>query len=93
MSTLPFRRQSSAGPPSSKPYFELSRSYVSSLRPKNAKAESMRFGIIAENPMERIGLASGMVPTPMLEPYGAGFGRTLMVATKLGVFEALVDGP
>jgi len=37
----------------------------------------MRYGVIAENPMERIGLASGLVPTPMLEPYGAGFGRTL----------------
>lgn len=53
----------------------------------------MRFGIIAENPLEAVGLASGMVPTPMLEPYGAAFGRTLMVATKLGVFEALADGP
>ncbi len=53
----------------------------------------MRYGIIADNPLEAIGLASGMVPTPMLEPYGAAFGRTLMVATKLGVFEALADGP
>ena len=53
----------------------------------------MRFGIIAENPLEAVGLASGMVPTPMLEPYGAAFGRTLMVATKLGVFEALAEGP
>lgn len=53
----------------------------------------MRYGIIAENPLEAVGLASGMVPTPMLEPYGAAFGRTLMVATKLGVFEALADGP
>ena len=53
----------------------------------------MRYGIIAENPIERLGLASGQVPTPMLEPYGAGFGRTLMVATKLGVFEALAEGP
>ena len=53
----------------------------------------MRYGIIAEGPIERIGLASGQVPTPMLEPYGAGFARTLMVATKLGVFEALADGP
>lgn len=53
----------------------------------------MRYGIVAENPLERIGLASGMVPTPMLEPYGAAFGRALMVATKVGVFEALADGP
>jgi len=53
----------------------------------------VRYGIIAENPIERLGLASGQVPTPMLEPYGAAFGRTLMVATKLGVFEALAPGP
>lgn len=53
----------------------------------------MRFGIVAESPLERIGLASGMVPTPMLEPYGAAFGRALMVATRVGLFEALSDGP
>jgi SAM-dependent methyltransferase len=53
----------------------------------------VRYGIIAENPIERIGLASGQVPTPMLEPYGAAFARTLMVATKVGVFEALEQGP
>jgi SAM-dependent methyltransferase len=53
----------------------------------------VRYGIIAENLVERLGLASGQVPTPMLEPYGAAFGRTLMVATKLGVFEALAPGP
>ena len=53
----------------------------------------MRFGVIADNPVERIGLASGLVPTPMFEPYGVGFGRALMVATKVGVFDALADGP
>ncbi|MGI8828968.1 MAG: methyltransferase [Candidatus Limnocylindria bacterium] len=53
----------------------------------------MRYAMVAENPIERIGLASGMVPTPMLEPYGAAFARTLMVATKLGVFEPLADAP
>ena len=53
----------------------------------------MRFGVIADNPVERIGLASGLVPTPMLEPYGIGFGRALMVATKVGVFDALAYGP
>ena len=49
----------------------------------------MRFGVIADNPVERIGLASGLIPTPMLEPYDAAFGRALMVATKVGVFERL----
>jgi len=53
----------------------------------------MRYGIVAESPLERIGLASGMVPTPMLEPYGAAFGRALMVATKVGIFEALAQAP
>ena len=52
----------------------------------------MRYGVIAENPIERIGMAAGMVPTPMLEPYGAAFGRALMVATKVGIFEAIAGG-
>src|SRR5918999_5255471 len=51
----------------------------------------MRYGLLAENPIERVALASGMMPTPMLEPYGAAFGRALMVATRLGVFEELAD--
>jgi SAM-dependent methyltransferase len=53
----------------------------------------MRYGLIADNPVERIGMASGLVPTPMLEPYGVAFGRALMVATRVGVFDALADGP
>lgn len=53
----------------------------------------MRFGVIADNPVERIGLASGLVPTPMIEPYGIAFGRALMVATRVGAFDALADGP
>lgn len=53
----------------------------------------MRYGIIAENPIERLGLASGMLPTPMFEPYGAAFGRALMVATRLGLFEAIGPAP
>lgn len=53
----------------------------------------MRYGLIAEGPLERIGFASGAVPTPMLEPYGAGFSRALMVATRIGIFDALANGP
>ena len=53
----------------------------------------MRFGVIADNPVEWIGMASGLVPTPMLEPYGIAFGRALMVATRVGMFDALADGP
>ena len=43
--------------------------------------------------MERLALASGLFPTPMLEAYGAAFSRALMVATKLGVFDTLAGGP
>jgi SAM-dependent methyltransferase len=53
----------------------------------------MRFGVIADNPVEWMGLASGLIPTPMFEPYEAAFGRALMVATKVGMFDALADGP
>ncbi len=53
----------------------------------------MRYGVIPENPMERLALAAGVVPAAMFEPYGAAFARSLMVATELGVFDALADGP
>jgi SAM-dependent methyltransferase len=53
----------------------------------------MRYGLVAENPLEAVGLASGLLPTPMLEPYGAAFSRALMVATRFGVFEVLAEAP
>lgn len=53
----------------------------------------MRFGIIAESPIERLGLLSGMVPEPMLEGYGAAFARAVTVAAECGIFDALEDGP
>ncbi len=53
----------------------------------------MRFGTIAENPLEWAALAAGLVPTPLLDTYAAAFGRAVMVATKLGLFEALAPGP
>jgi SAM-dependent methyltransferase len=53
----------------------------------------MRYGVIAESPVERLGMAAGMIPTPMFEGYGAAFARTLMVATRLGVFDALAEHP
>ena len=58
-----------------------------------AEEAQMRYGVIAENPLERVALASGMFPTPMFEPYGAAFGRALMVATKLGIFDVLAEAP
>lgn len=54
----------------------------------------MRFGPIAENPLERIALRTGLVPVPLGDTMVALLlARTLMTATKLGVFEALADGP
>lgn len=53
----------------------------------------MRYGLIAENPLERVALATGLMPTPMLEGYAPAFSRAVMVATKLGVFDALAGGP
>lgn len=53
----------------------------------------MRFGIVAENLLERIGLASGMVPEPMLEGYGPAFARAVTVGVELGIFEVLALEP
>ena len=53
----------------------------------------MRVGVIPENPVERVALALGVVPVPLLETLiGMLLVRTVMVATKLGVFEALAPG-
>ena len=53
----------------------------------------MKVGVIPENPMERLGLALGVIPTPLIENMMAMLlARTVMVGTKLGVFEALADG-
>jgi SAM-dependent methyltransferase len=53
----------------------------------------MRYGTIATNPIERAVLASGRVPTPLLDTYAAAFGEAALVATEQGLFEALADGP
>src|SRR5688500_2285662 len=60
---------------------------------RSRRKAQMRYGVIAENPLERGALASGMFPTPMFEPYGAAFGRALMVATRLGIFDVLAEAP
>jgi hypothetical protein len=31
----------------------------------------MRYGVIAANPLERVGLAAGLVPTPRIDGYAA----------------------
>jgi SAM-dependent methyltransferase len=52
----------------------------------------MRVGLMAENPIETAVLASGVVPVPMLEAYAPVYARAIVIATKLGVFEALREG-
>ena len=53
----------------------------------------MKVGVIPENPIERLVLALGIAPAPLFETMGAMLlARTVIVATKLGVFEALAGG-
>lgn len=52
----------------------------------------MRVGLMAENPVESAILASGMVPTAMLEAYAPMYARAIVVATKVGMFDALAHG-
>ena len=51
----------------------------------------MRVGLMAENPLESAVMASGVVPTPMLEAYAPVYARSLVLATKLGIFDVLSD--
>jgi SAM-dependent methyltransferase len=53
----------------------------------------VRYGVVATNPLERAILASGRVPTPLIDTYAAAFGEAALVATEQGLFEALADGP
>jgi predicted O-methyltransferase YrrM len=54
----------------------------------------MRIGIVPENPLERLALAANLVPVPLAESWFTfQLARTIMVATKVGVFDALDQGP
>ncbi len=54
----------------------------------------MRFGAVPENPVEWVIARLNLAPRPLLETQMAyTLARLIMVATKLGVFEALTDGP
>jgi SAM-dependent methyltransferase len=54
----------------------------------------MRLGVIADSPEEREALDRMLVPTPLLETQRAfTLARVVMVATQLGVFDALAAGP
>jgi SAM-dependent methyltransferase len=53
----------------------------------------MRLGAIPENPIEWVIARLNVAPRPLLETQMAyTLARLIMVATKLGVFEALADG-
>src|SRR5579872_4942679 len=53
----------------------------------------MRLGAVAENLLERLMLALGVVPTPVLDTMVALLlSRTVMAGTRLGIFEALEPG-
>src|SRR5262245_23390939 len=75
----------------------LSRTYLS-IRPSPTRTcvsriPFMKVGVIPENPIERLVLALGIAPAPLFETMGAMLlARTVIVATKLGVFEALAGG-
>jgi SAM-dependent methyltransferase len=54
----------------------------------------MRIGAIAESLAERVTLATGILPTPLVDTLLALLlARTVMVATRLGIFDALIEGP
>jgi SAM-dependent methyltransferase len=53
----------------------------------------MKIGTVPENLLERVASAAGLVPHAVLETLPAILlARTIMVGTKLGVFELLKDG-
>ena len=53
----------------------------------------MRLGAVPETPVEWLALRLGLVPTPLVDTQLAfAFARTLMVAARIGVFEALAEG-
>jgi len=53
----------------------------------------VRLGARPETPLEWLALRLGWVPTPLVDTHLAfAFARTLMVATRLGVFDALAEG-
>jgi SAM-dependent methyltransferase len=54
----------------------------------------MKIGAIPENVLERVALATGLAGVPVIDTLlAAALARTLMVASKVGIFAALADGP
>lgn len=53
----------------------------------------MRLGAVPETPLDWLALRLGRVPTVLVDTHLAfAFARTLMVAVRLGLFEALAEG-
>jgi SAM-dependent methyltransferase len=53
----------------------------------------MKLGSIPQNLREYIGLAFGMVPTPLIDTFvGLLLAKTVMAGTSLGIFDALEQG-
>ena len=54
----------------------------------------MRLGAIPQNIKESIGLATGSVPTPLMDTLVALLlARTIMTAASVGIFQALDSQP
>lgn len=54
----------------------------------------MRIGAVPEGPLEWLALRLGLLPTPLIDTHLAfAYARALMVATRVGLFEALAEGP
>ncbi len=54
----------------------------------------MQYGAIPESLVERLALAAGLVPVPMMDTmFGMLKSRFVMAAVKLGVFDALAGAP
>ena len=54
----------------------------------------MRFGVVPENPVERVVARLNLAPRPLVETQMAfTLARLVMVGVKLGVFDSLADGP
>lgn len=54
----------------------------------------MRVGTKSESVQERVALAAGIVPTPLLETFEAmAMARAIMAGVSLGIFDALAEKP
>ena len=53
----------------------------------------MKLSVTGENPIERLALALGLAPEPLMHTHMSFIrARAIMVATRLGLFEALAGG-